>query len=111
MEPIFENSEQAVYLYFESDFFACNQKFAEMLGYTTADELMKLNKTFLQTFVAERSQTILADTYQKTLDKLVGSEIEVVWKNINGDEINTVVIMVPIIYGEHAMALHFIAKK
>lgn len=110
LEPVFEGSDQAVYLYFEADYIACNQKFADMLGYNNAKELMSGHWPFLRTFVANESQEILSKAYQQTMDKLTGSVNEIKWKKKDGSMVNSQVIMVPFLSGNHVMVLHFISS-
>ena len=110
LKPIFENSEQGVYIYLDGKNVACNKKFAEMLGYSSPDEWAKaLVSPFPMVYVAEKSRETLAMTYRKAMEKLVGSSIKVTWMKKAGGTVDTSVILVPLTFNNHAIALHFIS--
>jgi len=43
----------------------CNHKFASLLGYTSPEELLAVEKPFTEAFVEDESQEILVSTYRK----------------------------------------------
>lgn len=110
LKEVFEESKQAIYLYYDDTHKICNQRFASLLGYKSVEELLAVNEPFIEAFVKDESQEILVSTYRNAMENKVGSEIEVLWKKKTGESIKTRVIMVPISYMGELLALHFISK-
>lgn len=110
LKLILENSEQSVYVYFGDGEKFCNKKFASLLGYKSPEEWAGIKESFPVAFVSDKSQRNLVEAYQKAMTKMVGSKIKVSWKKKSGGTVDTGVILVPIIFKNHAFALHFIEK-
>lgn len=109
-KEVFEESKQAIYIYYDDTHKICNQRFASLLGYKSVEELLAVNKPFIEAFVNDESQEILVSTYRNAMENKIGSDIEVLWKKKTGESIKTRVIMVPISYMGELFALHFISK-
>lgn len=110
LEPVFECSDQGVYLYLDDHHVAINEKFGNMLGYKSIKEIEKTGKHFLDLLVDKKSQATLVKTYSRAMDRMAGSKITVVWKKKKGGTVKTSVILVPTTYEGHAFALHFVDK-
>jgi len=111
-KQIFDNSSQAVYAFLDDDYSICNDKFAKLLGYASPEEWSKVSQqegSFLSVTVDNKSQQILASTYQNAMEKMEGSTIKVTWKKKSGGTVDTTVILVPIAYQGHIFALHFVS--
>ncbi len=110
-KQIFDSSEQSVYAFLDDESRVCNEKFATLLGYSSADEWMKVevNQGFPSAFVDEKSQATLVSTYQNAMEKMVGSTVKVTWKKKSGETVDTTVTLVPVVYQGHIFALHFIS--
>ena len=111
LKEIFDSSEQAMYLYIDDRYKVCNKKFASMLDYESTEKWASVKENFPTAFIAEKSQTTLTSAYQKAMEKGIGSFIEIEWKKKSGGTVKTEVILVPMSYEGHRMALHFISKK
>jgi antirestriction protein len=111
LKEIFNSSEQAMYLYLDDDHKLCNEKFAFMLNYESAEEWAAVKASFPDAFVAEKSRATLISTYQNAMEKGIGASIEVEWKKKSGETVKTNVILVPLAYEGHRMALHFISES
>ena len=111
LKGVLNSSEQGVYIYFDDTHKVCNKKFSSMLGYKSPEEWAKINKNIPAVFVAEKSLMTLIKTYRRAMEKCVGSNIKVTWKKKSGGVVNTNVILVPIAYENHLMALHFVSKS
>ena len=109
-KEVFEESKQAIYIYYDDNHKICNQRFASLLGYKSIEELLAVNEPFIEAFVKEESQEILVSTYRNAMEDKVGGCIEVSWKKKTGESVKTKVIMVPISYNGELLALHFISK-
>jgi PAS domain-containing protein len=109
MKVIFESSEQPLYLYLDDNHWACNKRFADLLGYKSPEELVSQELSFLDALVSEKSQDSLITAYGNAMEKMVASTIEVTWKKNNGETVDTNVILVPVAYDRHLFALHFLS--
>ncbi len=107
-KELLEASPQAVYLYMDDHHILWNKKFGEMVGYKTPSLAHKTKRTFLDLFVDEKSQRVLASAYMKAMENAKGSSIPIVWKNKNGKKKKANTILVPIPFQGHMIALHFI---
>ena len=110
LKPIFESSEQSIYIYLDDSNKVCNKKFASLLNYASPDEWAKTPGNFPSLFVDDKSQQILVKTFQLAMEKMVASSIKVTWKTKSGQKIDTNVILVPINFQGHNFAMHFISK-
>lgn len=112
-KEIFDNSSQGIYVYLDEEFRVCNQKFANMLGYSSPEEWRDVDTqgSFPDAFVAEKSQETLVSAYQSAMEELAGSTIKVTWKKKSKGTVDTTVILVPIAYQDHLFALHFVSPK
>ena len=111
LKDIFENSSQGIYLYLDDIHKACNKKYASMLGFNTPKEWEDIPEDVVGKTVVEKSQEGLISAYQRAMENLAGSAIEVIWKNKNGGEVATKVILVPITFKGHIFALHFVSEQ
>jgi hypothetical protein len=110
LKGIFDSSEQAMYLYIDDKNKVCNKKFASMLDYESTEEWASVKENFPTAFVAEKSHSAIIGAYQDALEKGIGFSIKVEWKKKSGSTVKTNVILVPISYEGHRMALHFISE-
>ena len=109
LEPVLESSEQAIYMYFDDEHKVCNEKFASLLGYGSAEEWAQIKGSFPVLFVDANSQDTLISAYQKAMQSMTASTIKVRWKKKSDGTADTMVILVPIAYKGHLFALHFVA--
>ena len=110
LKPILDSSDQAIYVYLDDIHKICNEKFATLLGYASPEEWAKVTESFPSAFVDEKSQELLVATYQKGIEKKVGSSIDITWQKKDGGKVETRVILVPIAHNGHLFALHFVSK-
>ena len=109
-QEILDTSQQAIYIWLHDESMVCNSKFASLLGYSSASELSQVKGAFLEMFVADPSQATLAKAYNDAMVKKISSTFALTWKKKNGDTVGSIVNLVPIVYGDHLFALHFIDK-
>jgi len=110
MKPILDDSQQAVYIYLDDIHKVCNEKFASLLGYRSAEEWAKVEDPFPQVFVDRSSQEVLVNAYRQAMEKLTSSSINVTWKKKSAGTVDTQVVLVPIAYNDHLFALHYISQ-
>jgi PAS domain-containing protein len=108
LHGIFEESDQAIYLYLDDTHKVCNKKFSRMLGYESPEKWLEVEEMILD--VDEKHRERLVNAYQAAMDKMIGSSIQLQWHKKSGGAIMTNVILVPYIYEGHLFALHFISK-
>ena len=107
-KKILDSSGQSIYIYLDDNHIVFNQKFATLLGYSSPQELEKFKGSFMPVLVADKSQNLLVDAYQRAMDKMEGSTVEISWKKKMGGEVKTTVILTPLMYADHLFAIHFI---
>ena len=109
MKSILESSEQGVYIYLDDIHKVCNKKLASLLGYRSPDEWARVEDSFPEVLVDQRSRDTLVNAYRKAMEKMVASTIEMTWKKKSGGTVDTTVVLVPIAYSGHLFALHFVS--
>ena len=108
LRPVLESSAQAVYVYLDDEHKFCNEKFAQTLGFGSAEEWAKVKGSFPELFVEEKSQDALIGAYRDAMEKVVGSTSQITWKEKSGGTVDSTVILVPIAFQGHLFAMHFI---
>lgn len=111
MKPVFDHSEQAMYLYLDDVHKVCNKRFADLLGYDSPKAWAAVDEPFPMAFVTPRSRRTLISAYQDAIERFVGSAIDVTWQTKTGGTVDTRVILVPVIYEDHVFALHYISPR
>jgi PAS domain S-box-containing protein len=109
LAPIFNKSEQAIYLYLDDTHKICNQKFADLLGYKSIEEWVK-NETPVSD-VSEEDQEKVIEAYGRASGKFNASKISASIVAKGGEKISTEIVMVPITYKGEVFVLHFITEK
>ena len=111
LKMIFESSEQPMYLYLDDNHWIANKKFLSLLEYKSMGEIIGTKQSLLDVLVDVKSQETLATAYNNAMTKMVGSTIRVEWKKKSGTRVDSTVIIVPIVYQGHLLALHFLSPK
>lgn len=107
-KEILDSSQQAIYIWLDEECMVCNAKFATLLGYASANELSQTKGAFLENFVVEPSQAVLANAYNDAMSKKISSTFSLTWKKKSGGTVLTRANLVPVAFGDHLFALHFI---
>ncbi len=107
---ILADSDQAIYIFLDDSAKICNKKFSDLLGYESAQAWSEANGSFTDLFVDDASQRTLVGSYQEAMQSYKGSTNTIVWKKKDGSTVNTQVILVPIVYKGHLLAMHFVEK-
>ncbi len=110
-EEILADSDQAIYIFLDDDTKICNKKFSDLLGYESPQTWSDSHGNFTDLFVANESQRALVSAYQKAMEKFAGSESSITWKTADGKTVDTKVILVPIVFQHHLLALHFVSSN
>ena len=109
LKPVLEKSAQAVYIYLDDTHKVCNEKFASLLGYKSAEEWAKTDAPLAD--VDQASQQAVISAYEKATEKFVASSLDIVVKNVKTNKlVKTRMIMAPMVYEGHVFAIHFLSK-
>ena len=108
LRPIFDASPDGVYVWLDEEHWICSQRFAELLGYDSPDEL---NDTpyLLQRWVHEDDQGQFSWSYWNRVQTLAFPTT--VWfrgKRKDGSEALFETEMIPLTFGGHTFAYHFV---
>ncbi len=108
-KSIFEDSDQAIYIYVCDRHKLCNKNFSSLLGYNSPEE-WEMKEEVLSD-VKEDDQNMIVSAYGNAVEKKRASSINISWKNrkIKGF-VKTNVILVPLTYKGEPFALHFVRK-
>ena len=109
LKEIFNSSKQAIYIYLDDAHKICNKRFASLLQYKSSKEWANDKDTLSS--VDKKSQETLVSAYADAMEKMIGTTIPVTWKRKDGKKIDTNVILVPIMYNKHLLALHFVSSR
>lgn len=105
---LYEGSSQAMYIFLDNVNKSCNRRFSDMLGYASPETWAAVAESFPTAFVEEASQDALTGAYQAAMTSGTGASFRVKWKRKDGRSVASNVILVPIEFDGHRMALHFI---
>ena len=108
LRPLFESSPDGVYVWLDEEHWICNQRFAELLGYDSPDEL---NDTpyLLQRWVHEDDQNVFSWSYWNRVQTLsFPTTIRFRGKRRDGSVVPVETDMIPLTFGGHTFAYHFV---
>jgi PAS domain S-box-containing protein len=107
--PVLEASKDAVYLWLDDENMVCNDKCAKLWGYPSADAWASAGSPFLDTLVAPGDQGMFAGHYQDHVGNLAGPvRFKFKGKRRDGTTFAAETDMIPISFGGHAVAYHFV---
>jgi hypothetical protein len=108
-KKIMDRSPQAIYIYMDDNHKTCNRNFATLLGYKSVKAWEKIEAPLAD--VVEADQKKLIDAYMLASEKLQAGTVKVTMKNVaTGEPAKVNMILVPVVYDNHVMTMHFISK-
>ncbi len=107
-QGLFESSQQAMYIYVDDANKACNQNFADLLGYPSPAAWAAIKTPFPSTFVTGESREDVVGAFQDAMENGNGAVLPVVWKRKDGKPAESDVILVPVEIEGHRIAVHYI---
>jgi PAS domain S-box-containing protein len=110
LSGIFDASPDGVYVWLDEDHWICNERFAALFGYDSPDEL---NDTphLLQRIVHEDDQQLLSWNYWNRVQALsFPTTFRFRGKRKDGSEVQVETDMIPLTYGGHTFAYHFVRQ-
>ena len=109
LEPVLTGSPQAVYLYLDDTHKACNQKFADLIGYTSPEEWVANENPIDDVDEEDQERTVKA--YMNASTNLKASEEKINLVKKDGEKISVEVIFVPLSHRNEIFVLHFIERR
>ncbi len=109
MRPVFDSSEQPIFLYLDDNHKACNSKFAKMLGFKSPQEWAE-TPSVLGVSVAEKSQEAMTTAYWDAMNKKIASTTQITWMKKDGGTLDSTVVLVPMFFDGHLFSAHFVTK-
>ena len=109
MKPVFDSSEQPIFLYLDDNHKACNSKFAKMLGFKSRQEWAE-TPSVLGVSVAEKSRETVTTAYWDAMKKKIASAIQVTWMKKSGGTFDSTVVLVPMFFDGHLFSVHFVTN-
>jgi PAS domain S-box-containing protein len=109
LKPLFDASPDGMYVWLDEEHWTCNERFARMLGHTVAE--LENTPYLLQRFVAEDDQGMMSWNYWNRVQELafpVTYRFRLVRQD--GTTFNAETDMIPMTYGGHTVAYHFVRK-
>ena len=108
LRPLFESSPDGVYVWLDEGHWICNQRFAELLGYDSPDDLND-TPNLLQRWVHEEDQGQFSWSYWNRVQTL-SFPTTLRFRGIrkDGSEVPVETEMIPLTFGGHTFAYHFV---
>jgi hypothetical protein len=109
LAPVLKKSKQAVYIYLDDTHKVCNEKFAKLLGYRSAEEWASIHMPLSDVDEASRDEVVAA--YENATDKFMASSLDIALRNVKTNKlIKARMIIAPMVYMGHVFAIHFLSE-
>jgi PAS domain S-box-containing protein len=108
LQPLFDSSPDGMYVWLDEEHWVCNQRFADLLGYDSPDELND-TPNFLQGMVHEDDQQHFSWNYWNRVQALAfPTTFRFRGTRKDGSAFQAETDMIPFTYGGHTFAYHFV---
>jgi PAS domain S-box-containing protein len=108
LQPLFDASPDGMYVWLDEEHWVCNQRFADLLGYDSPDELND-TPSFLQRMVHEDDQQHFSWNYWNRVQALAfPTTFRFRGMRKDGSTFQAETDMIPLTYGGHTFAYHFV---
>jgi hypothetical protein len=109
LEPVLKKSKQAVYIYLDDVHKVCNENWAKLLGYKSAQEWADIEAPLAD--VDEAYQNAVISAYQNAVELFTASSLAITLKNVDNKKlIKANMILVPMVYQGHVFSVHFVSQ-
>jgi PAS domain S-box-containing protein len=110
LQPLFDASPDGMYVWLDEEHWVCNQRFADLLGYDSPDELND-TPSFLQRMVYEDDQQHFSWNYWNRVQALAfPTTFRFRGMRKDGSAFQAETDMIPFTYGGHTFAYHFVRR-
>ena len=107
LEPILESSPDGVYIWLDGEHWAFNRRFAEMFGWSHTE--MQATPFSLDLFVDPADQEMFVWNYQNRVGALAFPvTFRFLGRRRDGSVVQAETDMIPLAYGGHTLAYHFV---
>ncbi len=108
LRPVFESSPDGVYVWLDETHWICNERFAELFGYSSADELRD-TPHLLQRIVHEDDQELFSSMYWNRVQaQTFPATFRFRGVRADGSSCSVETDMIPLSFGGHTFAYHFV---
>ena len=108
LRPVFESSPDGVYVWLDEEHWICNERFASLFGYGSPAELND-SPRLLQRIVDEDDQQLFSWHYWNRVQPLAfPASFRFRGKRKDGTTCLAETDMIPLAYGGHTFAYHFV---
>lgn len=109
LRPVFESSPDGVYLWLDEEHKACNERLADLYGFTV--EEWRGAQPFLDNFVAEEDRGLYSWNYHNRVARLA-FPVTFRFRGLrkDGTTFAAETDMIPISHGGYAVAYHFVRQ-
>jgi PAS domain S-box-containing protein len=108
LRPVFVSSPDGVYVWLDEEHWICNERFAELFGYGSADDLNDTPR-LLQRIVYEDDQQLFSWSYWNRVQPLAfPTTLRFRGVRKDGSVFQAGTDMIPLSYGGHTFAYHFV---
>ena len=108
LQPLFEASPDGMYVWLDEEHWICSQRFAELFGYGSPDEVNDA-PGFLQRMVHEEDQQQYGWNYwNRVRAQAYPATFRFRAKRKDGSAFHAETDMIPFTYGGHTFAYHFV---
>ena len=109
LRPIFENSPDGVYIWLDETHWTCNERLASLFGYTVAE--LENSPNLLQRLVHDGDQGNLSWNYWNRVRELAFPvTFRFRGRHKDGTIFQAETDMIPLTYGGHTIAYHFMRR-
>ena len=110
LAPVLDECPEGVYLWLDDEHMVCNEPLAKMFGYASPAAWAK-TKDFLGAFVDPKDQEAYGRNYGKHVGHLQGPvRFRFKARRKDGSTFDAETDMVPLSFGGHVVAYHFVRK-
>jgi PAS domain S-box-containing protein len=108
LQPLFDASPDGMYVWLDEEHWICNQRLADLFGYGSRDELND-TPSFLHRMVHEDDQEHFSWNYWNRVQaQAFPATFRFRGKRQDGSEIQLETDMIPLTFGGHTFAYHFV---
>jgi hypothetical protein len=109
MKQILDASQQPIFIYLDDNHKACNQQFANFLGYQSPEEWANI-PGFLEVYVEANSRNTLMNAYWNAANNMNASTVNLTWIKKDRATVNSTMILVPMAFEGHILSVHFVTS-
>jgi PAS domain S-box-containing protein len=110
LAPIFESSPDGVYIWLDEQHWICNERFARLFGYESADELRD-TPYLLQRIVQEDDQQLFSwHFWNRVQARAFPATLRFRGVRKDGAVVHAETDMIPLTFGGHTFAYHFVRE-